>query len=288
MNDRSLLFNELMSNYPELPIEELSRAVEDFIGDEDFQISLISTIDGPSRGELAVKRLRLQRFSHGRKNREAEKLEFLENFVNIKNSIKDQELPSGELQSILPVSGITEPYQINQFSLFPDGFTDPTITTEFTTRRIEISTLGNIKQKVDENIMVIKESMHTGTPLSLYAIKDVIQARDFYLGDPVIMKELLDILKEDVLNRNRRRGLNVIQNEEDFLREIPPELGETGKRKANSKLKTIDKYIRGIILDELEIASQNLTEEFFQNKISFEEYIGKKTRLYEDGNKFWL
>jgi hypothetical protein len=276
-----------MSRYPELPIEELSRAVEEFIGDEDFLISLISNIDAPSRVELALKRIKLQRFSHGRKTREGEKLEFLENFVNIKNSIQNQELPSGVWQSTLPVSGTTEQYQINESSLFLDGFTDPTVMSELTTRRIEISTVGNIKQNLDENIMVIKESTHKGTPLSLYAIKDVIQARNYYSGDPVMVKELLDILKEDVANRNRRTGLNVIQNEEDFLREVPIEVSNTGKPKANSRLATIDKYIRGIILDELELASQNLTDEFFQNKISFEEYMGKKTRLYEDGNKFW-
>lgn len=284
MNEGSLLINQLMINYPEFSTEELSRSVEDLIDEEDFQISLISNMDAPSRRELAYKKLMFQRFSHSRKNREAEKLEFLENFLNIKISIQDQELPSGEFQSIPLVSGITEPYQINQFSVFLGGFTDPTIMNELTTRRIGISTVVNIKQKVGENIMLIKESTNAGTPLSLYAIKDIIQARDFYSGDSVVMKELIGILKEDVSNRNRRKGLNIIQNEEDFLHEIP---GETGKRKVNSKLATIDKYIRGIILDELEQASKNLTEEFFQNKIGFEDYIEKKTRLYEDANKFW-
>ena len=114
MIESSLLLNELINDYPELPVDQLSQAVSDLIGDEEFQIRLISTMDAPSKGELALKRKRVQRFSYNRKNKEVEKLEFLESLVRIKNSLENQEVPSRVWQKNLPAAGITEPYQMKK------------------------------------------------------------------------------------------------------------------------------------------------------------------------------
>lgn len=290
MIESSLLLSELINNYPELPVDQLSQAVLDLIGDEEFQIRLISTMDAPSKGELALKRKRVQRFSYNRKNKEVEKLEFLESLVRIKNSLENQEVPSRVWQKNLPAAGITEPYQMNKISSLLDGFTGFSFFNNVSNGGIGNPEVRNIKQKIDEKVLAIKQSAYNGIPLSIYEIKDIAQARDFYSEDTFMMKELLDILKKDVKNRNRIRDSNVIKNEEDeeeLLAEIPMEINETNRQNTNSKFLTINKLIRGIILDELEVASRNLTEEFFQNRINFEIYIGKKTRLYDDASKIW-
>ena len=290
MIESSLLLSELSNDYPELPIDQLSQAVLDLIGDEEFQIRLISTMDAPSKGELALKRKRVQRFSYNRKNKEVEKLEFLESLVRIKNSLENQEVPSRVWQKNLPAAGITEPYQMNKISSLLDGFTGFSFFNNVSNVGIGTPEVRNIKQKIDEKVLAIKQSAYNGIPLSIYEIKDIAQARDFYSEDTFMMKELLDILKKDVKNRNRIRDSNVIKNEEDeeeLLAEIPMDINETNRQNTNSKFLTINKLIRGIILDELEVASRNLTEEFFQNRIDFEIYIGKKTRLYDDASKFW-
>ena len=287
MIESSLLLSELINNYPELPVDQLSQAVLDLIGDEEFQIRLISTMDAPSKGELALKRKRVQRFSYNRKNKEVEKLEFLESLVRIKNSLENQEVPSIVWQKNLPAAGITEPYQMNKISSLLDGFTGFSFFNNVSNGGIGNPEVRNIKQKIDEKVLAIKQSAYNGIPLSIYEIKDITQARDFYSGDTFMMKELLDILKKDVKNRNRSKGSNVIKNEEELLAEIPMEINETNRQNTNSKFLTINKLIRGIILDELEVASRNLTEEFFQNRINFEIYIGKKTRLYDDASKIW-
>ncbi len=290
MIESSLLLSELINNYPELPVDQLSQAVLDLIGDEEFQIRLISTMDAPSKGELALKRKRVQRFSYNRKNKEVEKLEFLESLVRIKNSLENQEVPSIVWQKNLPAAGITEPYQMNKISSLLDGFTGFSFFNNVSNGGIGNPEVRNIKQKIDEKVLAIKQSAYNGIPLSIYEIKDIAQARDFYSEDTFMMKELLDILKKDVKNRNRIRDSNVIKNEEDeeeLLAEIPMDINETNRQNTNSKFLTINKLIRGIILDELEVASRNLTEEFFQNRINFEIYIGKKTRLYDDASKFW-
>lgn len=287
MIESSLLLSELINNYPELPVDQLSQAVLDLIGDEEFQIRLISTMDAPSKGELALKRKRVQRFSYNRKNKEVEKLEFLESLVRIKNSLENQEVPSIVWQKNLPAAGITEPYQMNKISSLLDGFTGFSFFNNVSNGGIGNPEVRNIKQKIDEKVLAIKQSAYNGIPLSIYEIKDIAQARDFYSEDTFMMKELLDILKKDVKNRNRSKGSNVIKNEEELLAEIPMDINETNRQNTNSKFLTINKLIRGIILDELEVASRNLTEEFFQNRINFEIYIGKKTRLYDDASKFW-
>ena len=160
-------------------------------------------MDAPSKGELALKRKRVQRFSYNRKNKEVEKLEFLESLVRIKNSLENQEVPSIVWQKNLPAAGITEPYQMNKISSLLDGFTGFSFFNNVSNGGIGNPEVRNIKQKIDEKVLAIKQSAYNGIPLSIYEIKDIAQARDFYSEDTFMMKELLDILKKDVKNRNR-------------------------------------------------------------------------------------
>ncbi len=292
MNDPSASISELIYNYPEVSVEELSRAVIEYIGTDDFQIRLISSIDGPSRGKLAIRKKRIQRYRTSRKNMEAKRLEFSENFVNIKNAIKDHTLALRVWQSpisTIPITGvgITAPNQTSQFSLFLDGFTIPQIMTDLNTNGIDASTVVSIKQKIYKNLMAIKGKIQNDIPLTLYSINDIIKVRNIYSDNPKMMNELLTLLRRNVSIRNDREGTNIIKNFEDFMREVPFEQDYDEKTETNSKLTKIDRYIRAIVLNELDIASENLTNDFLENKITFEEYIEKKNRIYEDGNNFW-
>lgn len=291
MNDLSTSFNELVRIYPELTAEDFSKAVIDYINTDDFQIRLISSIGPPSREKLAVSKKRVQRYSYNRKNVEVEKLEFLETLVKVKNIIKEQELASPERQNTVttaPVHGITGPYLKNQPSFLPDGFTNPIIIANFDVRSNGASSVGSIiKKNASDNLMAIKENIQKGIPLTLYSVKELIQIKELYSNNPVIIKELLALLRRDASIRNHRTGKNVIQDFEDFMHQLPTEQDTFVGTKSAPRIAKIDKLVKAVILDELDIVSENLTKDFFQKKISFKEYIEKKNRIYEDANNFW-
>ena len=251
----------------------------------------ISSIDAPSRSKLAVSRKRVQRYSHNRKNKEVEKLEFSENLAQIKNILKEKELSLSEYQNpriATPITGITGPYPIEEISIFPNGFANPKIMTKVINRSNETLTDASVfKLKAEENLMTIKENIQNGITLNIYSVKEIIRMKELYSDNTSMLTEILKLLRQDVLIRNQRTRKNLIQNFGDFMNEVPNLQNKIIRAKPNSRISNIDEYIRAIIINELDIASENLTIAFLENKISFEEYIKKKNMIYEDANNFW-
>jgi len=287
MNEFQELLNDFINNNPERTQQELSDALFEYVASEDFQYELINQINAPSRGEMALKNKRSQRLSYNRRETERDQLRFLNDFVNVKKTLEDQEVIEKVSQNTLPMLNGAGLYKTNFFSFIEDGYLLYTSTSSLNLRGIGSSTPGSMKFKIDKSLKELKAKTSNGELLSIFDIKDILVAKDYYSNDSRRIKEIIVLLKHDVNNRNVEYGRNIIQNLDDLLREVQSEPCGKSFQRTSRKLEIIDKHIRGIVLDELELASEKLTDEFFRNKISFDEYIEKKTRLYEDGNNFW-
>ena len=290
MNGLNDTVEELRDIYPEIPRDYLFRAVLDLVITDDFLFSVISNIESPSRGKLAVFKKRIERFSHSRRNKEVEKFELLENFVIIKNAFKEQIIETVMIQDTVgyvPFSTVTGSYQFEKESPFQDGFTNSNSLGNLKNFGIDYSMDRSIYRILNGKLKEIEEISKSNHPFDLFSIGKIIQIKDTSSNDLPIRNKLLNVIKKDISIRNKRSGKDIIANYEEFMKEVSLERENNTVSGSDPKLTKFSKYTEAIAFDEIDMASKTLDDKFFGKEIRFEEYIKKKNMLYEYANNLW-
>ncbi len=292
MNGPNDAINELIGIFPEFPADYLYRSILDLISTDDFLTNVISKITIPSKGDLAVRKKRIERFSYSRRNKEVEKYEFLENFISVKNALTEQAIETGTVQGTTdnpPILKVTGSYRPEKGELFKEGLTDFIYKENFRNLDTAYSIGVPINKIMNEKLGEINRITQNNTSLDLYSLGKIVQMRCEYSNDPKVRNKLLNVIQKDVSIRNNRSvsGSNLAKNYEDFMKEVPFKQENKSANISDSKLTKFNKYAEAIVIDELNTVSEILDNEFFGNKISFEQYVKKKNKIYEYANNVW-
>lgn len=287
MTELSDLVNHLVNANSNLSAEEISDALISYVFSEEFQVALIGKMASPTKVEIAVKTIRLRRMGVNRRTIEEERLRFIEDFAHVKETIEDDDL-IGEMPYHNKVrTDLRFYYDPNPYSVVMDGFPLSTNIIRPPVRGLENITPRSNKMRLDQDLQTIIELEDTESLLSVYAIKDALEATSFYLNDHSKLRTILRVMKSDISKRNEMFKRNVVQDARDFLNSVPSDKQEEKVKKQSPIQEQIYESATAIILNELDIVSEKITTNFLDGNISYEDFLTRKARIFEDANVIW-